>query len=407
VTPPTEVAPFPRGFLIGASTAAHQIEGNNTTSNWWRLEHSGSPFVKEPSLDAADSLHRWPDDLDLVADLGYDAYRFSIEWARIEPEPGVFSRAMVQHYGRIIAGCRQRGIEPVVTLHHFTLPRWFASAGGWLAEDATDRFLRYLDVLRPILEPVRWAVTINEPNMVAIMARLAASPATADDTDTPRDLPGVPLPAPHAATTRGLIEAHDAARDLLHEQHPGMAVGWSVANQAIRAAPGGEELAAAFFEQVEAPYLRAAIGDDFIGVQSYTRNVIGPEGAVRTDAEATRTQTGWEYWPGALEQAVRDTAAVVGEVPILVTENGIATDDDDRRIAYTADALTGLQRAMADGIDVRGYLHWSLLDNYEWGSYHATFGLAGWSPTTFDRDPKPSAAWLGEVARRTRDHARG
>ena len=146
----------------------------------------------------------------------------------------------------------------------------------------------------------------------------------------------------------------------------------------------------------------AAIGDDFIGVQSYTRNVIGPEGAVRTDAEATRTQTGWEYWPAALEQAVRDTAAVVGDVPILVTENGIATDDDERRIAYTADALAGLQRAMADGIDVRGYLHWSLLDNYEWGSYHATFGLAGWSPTTFDRD----AEALGGVARRGRPPAR-
>ena len=122
----SDLGAFPSGFLIGASTAAHQIEGNNVASDRWALEVAGSsPMVKEPSGDAADSLHRWPDDLDLVAELGFDAYRFSIEWARVEPARDQISRAMVQHYGRIIDGCRVRGIQPVVTLHHFTVPRWF------------------------------------------------------------------------------------------------------------------------------------------------------------------------------------------------------------------------------------------------------------------------------------------
>ncbi|WP_426573081.1 glycoside hydrolase family 1 protein [Aquihabitans sp. McL0605] len=401
MTAPAAPAPFPSGFLIGASTAAHQIEGNNTASDWWSLENSGSALVKEPSLDAADSLHRWPDDLDLVAELGFDSYRFSIEWARIEPVPGRISAAMVQHYGRIIEGCRVRGIEPVVTLHHFTVPRWFQAAGSWTADDATERFLRYVDALRAILEPVRWAVTINEPNIAAVMSRFSTA-RKGDDVDAGHDLPGVPLPAPHGATTAGFIEAHHAATDLLHEQHPEMKVGWTVASQAIGSIPGGEDVAARWFDQVEGQFLRESTGDDFVGVQSYTRNVIGPDGAVRDDPEEDRTLTGWEYWPAALEQAVRDARRVVGDVPILVTENGIATDDDERRIDYTSAALAGLQRAMADGIDVRGYLHWSLLDNYEWGSYRPTFGLASWDPATFDRTAKPSARWLGAVARSPR-----
>ena len=399
----SDLGAFPSGFLIGASTAAHQIEGNNTASDRWALEAAGaSPMVTEPSGDAADSLHRWPDDLDLVAELGFDAYRFSIEWARAEPARDQISRAMVQHYGRIIDGCRARGIQPVVTLHHFTVPRWFQRGGGWTAPDATERFLSYIDALAPILEPVRWIITINEPNILALMTRFGGRRSDGPDPDAEFDLPGVPMPAPHGATVAALIEAHHAATDRLHDHHPDAVVGWTVASQSISAVPGGEDLAERFFEQVEGRYLRESVGDDFIGVQSYTRNVIGPEGAVRDDPDDTRTLTGWEYWPDALEQAVRDARRIVGDVPILVTENGIATADDDRRIAYTRDALVGLQRAMADGVDVRGYLHWSLLDNYEWGSYRPTFGLIGWHPLTFDRTPKPSARWLGDVARTPR-----
>ncbi|HKE76604.1 MAG TPA: family 1 glycosylhydrolase [Acidimicrobiales bacterium] len=409
--PDTPIPPvFPPDFLVGASTAAHQVEGGNVNSTWWAYEHAPGTPLKEPSGDAADSYHRWEEDLDLVADLGLDAYRFSIEWARVEPEPGLISRAALQHYGRMIDGCRHRGIEPVVTLHHFTEPRWFGNAGGWVAAGAATRFAAYVAALRPILEPVRWAVTINEPNMVAIMARIVRLFATptrrdgASDSDASPHDPGRPLPIPEPATRDALTAAHRAARDVLHDNHPGMRVGWSVANQVIQSVPGGEAAADAYRDSREDVYLRVSRDDDFVGVQAYTRTVLGPDGPVRDDPEDGRTLMGWEYYPEALAEAVRHTRAIVGEVPILVTENGIATAADDRRIAYTAAALDGLQAAIADGADVRGYLHWSLLDNYEWGSYRPTFGLVAWDPETFDRTPKPSARWLGEIARRRAEH---
>ncbi len=406
---------LPDGFLVGASTSPHQIEGGNVASDWWRLEHRPGTFLESASGDAADSYHRWRDDLELVAELGLTAYRFGVEWARIEPADGCWSRAEVQHYGRMVTTCRELGVEPVITLHHFTLPAWFARAGGWTADGASERFAAYVRRVVPILSDgdVRWVLTINEPNMIAVMATgrrlLAGSPTSGGSAhDALADQlggPSGPLPPPDAATRDGLVAAHRSASDVVAAALPGARVGWSVAQHVVRSVPGGEEAAAAYREAHEDPFLRPARDDGFVGVQSYTRNVFGPDGPVRDDPVETRTQTGWEDWPDALGEAVRDAAAVVGDVPVLVTENGIATADDDRRIAYTRGALAGLLSAMADpatggaGVDVRGYLHWSLLDNYEWGSFRPTFGLVGWDDETFDRTPKPSARWLGAVAR--------
>lgn len=391
---------FGAHFLVGASTAAHQIEGNNTNSSWWAHEHRTPPAVQEPSGDAADSLHRWADDLDVAADAGLNAYRFSIEWARIEPAPGEISRAYLDHYRSIVEGCRDRALEPVVTLHHFTDPLWFARSGSWRAEDAAARFAAYVRACAPVLEGVRWVCTINEPNMVAIMARVIDMMRGADDpTSAALDVAGAPLPAPHQATVAALIDAHHVARAALADVAPDAMVGWTVANQVIRSVPGGEDAARRYADAVETPFIEAAIGDDFVGVQSYTRNVFGPDGPIRDDPEATRTLTGWEYWPAAIGGALADTAAIVPDTPLLVTENGIATGDDERRIAYIDGALDAVRGAIDDGLDVRGYLHWSLLDNYEWGSYRPTFGLVAWDPITFERHPKPSLAWLGKVAR--------
>lgn len=163
---------LPDSFLVGASTAAHQIEGDNTTSDWWAFEQA-RPERLQPSGRACDSFHRWGEDMDLVAGAGLHAYRFSVEWARVEPEEGAFSRDAVDHYRRMVAGAHERGIEPIVTLHHFTNPAWFGASGGWLRADAADRFGRYLERIAPVLdEGVRTAVTINEPNMLAIMHRV-------------------------------------------------------------------------------------------------------------------------------------------------------------------------------------------------------------------------------------------
>lgn len=380
---------FPDGFLWGASTAAHQIEGNNTTSDWWEREHNRMPDerpVEQASGDAADSYHRYPEDMRLLRDAGLDTYRFSIEWARIEPEPGYVSLAQLDHYRRMVDTARDLGLAPMVTLHHFTNPAWFGRDVSWSDPRAVSFFGRFVQLALPVLRDVELVCTINEPNMLAtIMA-----PAN-------REWSGIGVPPGDGAITEHLISAHQLAVGLLRAE--GKQAGWSVATQAFIPEEGYEDAADEWARSREDVFLDAATGDDWVGIQAYTRTRIGEGGALPIPEGAEQTLTGWEFYPPALEYGIRRSWQRNG-TPVYVTENGVATRDDERRIAYTTGALEGVQAAIADGIDVRGYLHWSALDNYEWGSYTPTFGLIGWDPQTFERTPKPSLAWLGEVARR-------
>jgi beta-glucosidase len=164
-------ASFPAGFRWGTATAAHQIEGGNTNNDWWRWEHQPGSGCAEPSSDACDSWHRWPEDVALVAGLGLDHYRFSLEWSRIEPAPGEWSRAALDHYRRVAEALREKGIEPIVTFHHFTTPTWLADMGGWEAPDTAARFGRFVEVAAAALGGglMGRACTLNEPNVVATM----------------------------------------------------------------------------------------------------------------------------------------------------------------------------------------------------------------------------------------------
>ncbi|WP_145787622.1 glycoside hydrolase family 1 protein [Kitasatospora atroaurantiaca] len=378
-------------FLFGASTSAHQTEGGNTNSDWWQLEHGDGP-VKEPSGDAADSYHRWHVDMDLLAELGFTDYRFSIEWARIEPAPGRFSRAAIAHYRRMVEGALERGLRPMVTLHHFTVPRWFAEQGGWTADAAVDRFARYVAATAPVIDSgVRHVCTINGPNLVA-----ALGGATGPGTGMP---PPAALPVPCRKLTDVLIQAHRRAVAVIKDISPEIRTGWSVANQVHQALPGAEDVTAAYRYPLEDVFLQAARDDDWVGVQAHTRTLVGPDGPLPAPREAERTLSGWEYYPAALGHALRHTARVVGDVPLIVTENGVSTADDTRRIDYTTQALQDLAAAIADGLDIRGYFHRSALDAYEWGSYRPTFGLIAVDLETFLRAPRPSARWLGRIAR--------
>ena len=393
---------FPPGFLWGAATAAHQIEGNNTNSDFWASE--GRVPGMERSLDAVDSYHRYVEDMTLLAEAGLNSYRFSIEWARIEPVPGEFSRAELAHYRRMIDTAFGLGLTPVVTLHHFTGPRWFAEGGGWVGDSAVDQFRRYVDRATTILDGVEWVCTMNEPNMLSMMTAMglmANDPEKNKGWQSPTmdNEPRPQLPPPDVKIGSRLAEAHHAVRDLIRER-TGAKVGWTVANRAFETRPGAEEKRRELEYIWEDLYLEAARGDDFVGVQSYSAQWVGPEGIEPHPPHPDNTLVGSAYRPDALAIAVRHTAEVTGGVPIVVTENGMATGDDTRRIAYTAAALEGLAAAMDDGIDVRGYLHWSLLDNYEWGHWAPTFGLIAVDRETFVRTPKPSLAWLGGVAQR-------
>ena len=393
---------FRDGFLWGASTAPHQIEGNNLNSDFWANE--GRVPGMERSGDACDSYHRYREDMQLLADAGLNSYRFGIEWARIEPEPGLISRAELAHYRRMIDTANELGLTPFVTLHHFTNPRWFAEQGGWTAPGAIDRFRSYVEATTTILDGVEWVATMNEPNMLAMMTGMAAAMQQAQekgegwqsptvDTDGPR--PAFPAPSPEIG--RIFVEAHHAVRDIVRER-TGAKVGWTVANRAFETRPGGEEKRRELEYIWEDLYLEASRGDDFVGVQSYSAQWVNADGIEPHPAHPDNTLVGSAYRPDALGIAVRHTAEVTGGVPIVVTENGIATHDDARRIAYTDEALRHLGLAIDDGIDVRGYLHWTLLDNYEWGHWEPTFGLIEVDRETFVRTPKPSLGWLGDLA---------
>ncbi|MET0860848.1 MAG: family 1 glycosylhydrolase [Microbacterium sp.] len=378
---------FPDGFLWGAATAAHQVEGNNVNTDWWVREHAPGTDIAEPSGDAADSFHRYPEDIALLAKLGFNSYRFSIEWARIEPEQGFVSKASLLHYRRMIDTAIENGLTPFVTLHHFTNPRWFAEGGGWTRDDAPELFARYTEIASTILDGVPLICTINEPNMVAMTRGTEGT-----------EMAAAALPSPDARITEQLIAAHQRSREVLAGSSSAK-TGWTIAGQAFHAAPGSEAEMRAYRYPREDIFLEAAAGDDYVGVQAYLRTFIGKDGPLPVAEGRETTLTGWEYFPQALEMAVRHAWELTNRTPILITENGLATADDGRRIDYTHEALTGLHSAMADGIDVRGYYHWSALDNYEWGSFAPTFGLIGWDKDTFERTPKPSAFWLGDIAR--------
>ena len=383
----------PEGFLWGASTAAHQVEGNNTSSDIWRWEGDG--FLAEYSGDADDSYHRYPEDMRLLAEAGLNAYRFSIEWARIEPERDRWSLAELAHYRRMIETAREHGLEPVVTLHHFTSPYWFAEAGGWMGDEALERWRRYVEKASTILGDVEWVCTINEPNMVALMQKFLAGSVSGAGEGLTLAHDG-PL-GPDPALGERMVEAHRIATTVLRERTTAK-VGWTIAQQAFTPTPGNAEVFREVTWAWEDLYLEASRDDDFVGVQSYTSQPVNEHGPVPHPAHPDNTITGWAYRPDALGLALRHAHEVTG-LPLLVTENGIATGDDTRRIAYTTEALRHLAAAIEDGIDIRGYLHWSALDNYEWGHWAPTFGLIAVDRETFARTPKPSLAWLGEVAR--------
>ena len=397
---------FPDGFLWGAASAPHQVEGNNVSSDFWANEGRAG---MERSGDACDSYHRYREDMRLMAEAGLTSYRFGIEWARIEPAEGHVSRAELAHYRRMIETALELGLTPVITLHHFTNPKWFADRGGWMADGAIEFFTRYVETVCPILGGVEWVVTMNEPNMLAMMTGMAEAMKKAAAEKEEWQSPTVDnaddaggrraLPAPDPEIGRRFVAAHHAVRDIVRER-TGAKVGWSVANRAFEARPGFEEKKRELEYIWEDLYLEGSRGDDFVGVQSYSAQWVGEDGIESYPPHPDNTLVGTAYRPDAVGIAVRHTWEVTGGLPILITENGIATARDEQRIAYTQGALEALDAAIKDGIDVRGYLHWTLLDNYEWGHWAPTFGLIAVDRETFVRTPKPSLAWLGEAARR-------
>lgn len=410
---------FPPGFLWGTATSSHQVEGNNTNNQWyWWEQQPGRIWQGQTAGLACDWWRNAERDFDLMVELHQNAHRLSIEWSRIEPEEGKFDERALARYREMIQGLRERGIEPMVTLHHFTEPLWSWHRGSWLHPRALDAFRRYVAfVVDGLGDLVRYWCTINEPAVYATLGYLAG-----------RFPPGEHNPVLTFRILRQLLLAHATAYHTVHEKRPDAQVG------IVKSMPFFAPWRSAFVHRAAASLvrylfntlsvhavhdgrLRPPIGlgllphrylvdtSDFIGLNYYGRTTIAfdasrpqtlfirdfanPEGEC-TDITAEGEPYS-EIYPEGLYLTLRWLWEQYGK-PIIVTENGLPDDDDDQRPSFIVRHLAQVHRAIQDGVDVRGYFHWTLVDNFEWADgWGLRFGLVALDPETQERTPRPSA----------------
>ncbi len=403
---------FPPGFLWGAAGAGHQIEGDNSTSDTWFAELVQPTVFSEPSGRACDSWNRWPQDLGLVAGMGLNAYRFSVEWARVEPDVDAFSAEALDHYEAMVDGCLERGLAPVVTFNHFTAPHWFAARGSWLDPRAPALFARYCGVLMERFgDRIAYAVTLNEPDLPRLLSWLrlpeavrAVERATLEAAGAKAGVPeyrlaNVVLPEELAAMEAGLDAGHRAAREAIRARRADLPVGLSLAVMDDVVVGDDASVRDRKRAEVYQRWLELARDDDFLGVQNYERVPYDADGQAPPGTGVPTNQMGTAIEPLSLAGAVRYAHSVAG-VPVLVTEHGISTADDAQRAAFLEPSLAGLHEAMDLGVPVLGYIHWSLLDNFEWVfGYAHQLGLHEVDRETFERRAKPSAGVYASLVR--------
>ena len=415
-------------FLIGAATAPHQVEGNNTTSDCWVMEQLRHSDYAEPSGDACDHYNRYEEDIRLLAASGCNAYRFGIEWARIEPMEGRFDDEAIEHYRRVILYCEKNGITPIVTLHHFSSPAWLISKGGWGEKYAVAAFAWYVrKVISELGDHLPYVCTINEANMGFQLQKVAADMMKASKkegnvqvgTNTKLDMKAILLGmieqgkvfrcSPFAVNNylkprsqekeRLIMEAHRAAVKVMKEISPATKVGLTLSLFDYQAVNGGEKAAEQLWHEDFGWYLPYIEGDDFLGVQNYSRKIVDANGAREPAEGAPVTQMGYEDYPTSIGNVLRRVSKEF-KGDLIVTENGIATSDDERRCQFIREAVAAVFSAREDGVPVKGYFHWSLLDNFEWqAGFGKTFGLIAVDRKTQKRHPKQSLQVLGEFAK--------
>ncbi|HEU5392673.1 MAG TPA: family 1 glycosylhydrolase [Streptosporangiaceae bacterium] len=405
--------PFPPGFRWGVATSGHQTEGGNTKSDTWFLEHVRPSGFREPSGRACNGYELWREDVDLVAGLGLNTYRFSVEWARVEPDEGRFSDQALEHYQAITGYCLSLGIAPVVTYNHFTSPHWFARRGAWLDPEAPALFARYCGMVTEALgDGAARVVTMNEPDLPRLLTWLnipaearsrerATLVAASEQAGVPRyRASNLVLPEEMDAMAAGMAAGHRAGREAIKSRRPELPVGLSLAivdDQVVGDDPSVRDRKRA---EVYGRWLDLARDDDFIGVQNYERARYDADGEVPPPPGAPLNQlTSSDIYPLSLAGAVRYAHEATGR-PVLVTEHGLGHRDDALRAAFIEPALAGLLDVVEDGVPVLGYLHWSLMDNFEWiFGYDVKFGLHEVDRKTFVRTPKRSAAVYSQFVR--------
>ena len=412
---------FPKDFLWGAATSSHQVEGgqHNDWSEWekrnadrlakessketeadmWRSMNQREKDLRfaEQAADpknyisgaACDHWNRYESDFDILKELRLNAYRFSLEWSRIEPEEGRFDEAVIGHYHEMIRALRNRDIEPFVTLWHWTLPLWLAEKGGIASPDFPKYFERYATkVAETFGNEVRFFMTLNEPDVAASHCYLLAV-FPPQEKDVLKFLRCVGI----------LIDAHRRSYTAIKRICPEVQIGIAkhqVAFEVKRKTPINLVLKSVsdyFWNRWLLNRLRDT--QDFIGLNVYNRNVID-NGFMKNDAERL-TDFGWEFLPEVIYQETMDV--VHYGKPIYITESGIADITDEMRKEFIVRTIAALHRAIVDGADVRGYFYWSLLDNFEWDKgFWPRFGLVHVDFATQKRTVRDSARLYAKIA---------
>lgn len=399
---------FPSGFLWGVAVAGHQVEGDDTTSSWAHWEATG--HTAQRAGIATDSWVRYEQDMRLAARTGATAYRMSIEWSRVEPRRGVFDRAALERYVRAIDTCRDLGMEPIVTLYHFSYPQWLDTPvdgkggplelEGWARDDAVREYARFVRVVAEALKgKVRYWITLNEPNVEPALGYLLGIFP-----------PGEVNPLAYAKAMDHMERAHVAAYDILHSIDPACKVSTNMFRMVRRAGQRttsllplfdpGETMLDKLYRWRDRPGARPRCTLDYVAFDYYY--------AFSSLTEVLEVGDDWT-WP-IYPRGLYDAAEYYYHryhLPVLVAENGMATHDDRRRkdgwtrSAFLVNHLYQLQRAIADGVPVLGYCYWSLMDNYEWGSYAPTFGLyeVDRRDPALPRIPTPASRVFRQIAR--------
>jgi beta-glucosidase len=407
--------PFPKDFFWGAATASHQVEGGQHNDwsewekqnaerlareseksfrwnpNWGKFRHEATDPANYISGTACDHWNRYAEDFDILKDLGLNSYRFSIEWSRVEPEEGRFDETAIRHYQKMLAALRSRGIEPFVTLWHWTLPLWVANKGGIRAGDFPALFGRYTEkMVRTFGDTAQFWITLNEPDVNAAQAYFRG--------DWPPGKRGI---LNYFSASRSLIAAHKQSFAVIKKYSPRAQVGIAKHNIWFEAVDG--TVRNRFLKKIADVtwnhwFLRKiADTQDFIGLNHYNHHRI--DGWFSKNENKIQTDFGWEYYPESLYHALVELKPY-GK-PIYITENGIADASDELRKKFIPTALAAMERAITDGADVRGYFYWSLLDNFEWDKgYWLRFGLVAINRATQQRTIRESAQqYAGLVAK--------
>jgi beta-glucosidase len=410
---------FPRHFLWGAATASHQVEGGNH-NQWtvWELENANAKAAQAeyqlhdyPTWDEVkseakkadnyvsgnlgDHYHRYKEDFEYLEKMNMNAYRFSIEWSRVEPEEGAWNTEAIAHYKEYLSELHRRNIEPVVTLLHFTLPVWFAEKGGFEKRSNVAYFVRYADkIMIELGTSVRFIITINEPEVYGFESYYLQN--------------WPPNKASLYKMWRVSVNqatAHRKVAKTLHEINRRYKVGIAKNTTYFFAGDNAwlSQLSANIFQYFQDDYfIKKYIRHcDFLGVNYYqSQRVFGYR--IFNSEKADYSDVDWMLAPSDIEYALERLGSKYKK-PLMITENGLADAEDEYRQWWIKETIIGMQKALKNNVDLIGYFHWSLLDNFEWAyGKWPRFGLVAIDYKTGKRTLRPSAVWFGRVLKKLR-----